>query len=285
MNIVASADIGELGQKEGTAVVYNWRWYYSIPGLSLWVVLIAAFIFIKANRNPQALLILVPLLILNLLWLAFKKVMGFGSADIEMLGMVFNSLVVSITVLWLFAHKLGNRNRFVTFLLALALMAVLGLVGAISYCGLTFSQQTGGEVIILAMLALAMLLGFVLTGWQCRNRYSGLRFVLYLALWTVAVCLASTLVFYPTVFIIQQVPVPISTVLLVALIAGLAFGAFLYVIVFPFMILALRSSFFRERFYACLRLKSMPTAIVQADTDLPGEQNPDPGTSENGGSV
>ncbi len=259
MKIIASADIGELGQKEGTAVVYNWRWYYSIPGLALWVVLIAAFIFIKANRNPQALLILAPLLILNLLWLAFKKVMVLGSADIEMFGMVFNSLVVSITVLWLFAHKLANRNRFVTFLLALALMAVLGLVGAISYCGLTFSQQTGGEVIILAMLALAMLLGFVLAGWQCRNRYSGLRFVLYLALWTVAACLASTLVFYPIVFIIQQVPVPISTVLLVALIVGLAFGAFLYVIVFPFMILALSSSFFRERFYACLRLKSMPT--------------------------
>ena len=109
--------------------------------------------------------------------------------------------------------------------------------------------------------------------------------MLDLALWTVAVCLASTLVFYPIVFIIQQVPVPISTVLLVALIAGLAFGAFLYVIVFPFMILALWSSFFRERFYACLRLKSMPPTTMRVDVDRPGEQNPDPNTSENGGSV
>ena len=279
MKIITSQDIGELGPNQGTAVVYDWKWYYSTSSLALWLALIAAFIFIKANRNLQALLILVPLLIVNLLWLAFKKVMVFGSADIEMFGMVFNSLVVGITVLWLFAHKFGNRNRFVTFLLALALMAVLGLVGAISYCGLTFSQQTGGEVIILAMLPLAVLLGFVLAGWQCRNRYSGLRFVLYLALWTVAVCLASTLVFYPIVFIIQQVPVPISTVLLVALIAGLAFGAFLYVIVFPFMILALWSSFFRERFYACLRLKSMPTTTEQADTDQPNEQSSGPGTS------
>jgi hypothetical protein len=150
-------------------------------------------------------------------------------------------------------------------------MAVLALVGAISYCGLTFSQQTGGEMIMLAMLALAMLLGFVLTGWQCRNRYSGLRFVLYLALWTVTACLASMLVFYPIVFIIQQVPVPISTVLLVTLITGLGFGAFLYVIVFPYMILALRSAFFRERFYACLRLKSMPPTTMQVDVDQPGE--------------
>ena len=279
MKIIPSQDIGELGPNQGTAVVYDWKWYYSTSSLSLWLVLIASFIFIKANRNPQALFILVPLLILNLLWLAFKKVMVFGSADIEMFGMLFNSLVVTITVLWLFAHKFGNRNRFLTFLRAFALMAVLGLVGAISYCGLTFSQQTGGAVIILAILALAMLLGFVLAGWQCRTRYSSLRFMLYLAFWTVTVCLASMLVFYPIVFIIQQVPVPISTVLLVALIAGLAFGAFLYVIVFPFMILALWSSFFRERFYACLRLKSMPTTTEQADTDQPIEQSSGPGTS------
>ena len=241
--------------------------------------MIAAFIFIKANRNPQALLILVPLLIVNLLWLAFKKAMGFRSAEAEMFGMVFNSLVVSITVLWLFAHKLGNRNRFVTFLRAFALMAVLGLVGAISYCGLTFSQQTGGAMIILAMLASAMLLGFVLAGWQCRNRYSGLRFVLYLAFWTVTACIVTALVISSTAFIIQQIPISISKVLPMVSVVGLVLGACLYVIVFPYMILALRSAFFRERFYACLRLKSMPTTAAQADADLPGEQNPNPKTS------
>ncbi|MBW7989904.1 MAG: hypothetical protein FVQ84_07805 [Planctomycetes bacterium] len=208
------------------------------------------------------------------------------SSAAQQFDMLFQSISISISVMWLIAHKLGNRNRFVTFLLTLALMAVLGLVGAISYCGLTFSQQTGGEVIILAMLALAMLLGFVLTGRQCRNRYSGLRFVLYLALWTIAVCLASTLVFYPIVFIIQQVPVPISTVLLVALISGLAFGTFLYVINLPFMILVFYSPFFRERFYACLRLKSMPTTTPQPNTSQPNEQqSPHPERPEDGGSV
>ena len=285
MKIVPSADIGDLGPKQGTAVVYNWKWYYSTPTLALWLVLVLAIVLVKANRNPHALLILVPLLIVNLLWLVFKKTLGFSSADAEMFGMVFNSLVVSITVLWLFAHKFGNRNRFVTFLLAFALMAVLILVGAISYYGLEFSQQAGGAVILLAILALAMLLGFVLAGWQCRNRYSGLRFVLYLAFWTVVTCLVIALVTYSTVFIIQQVPVPISTVLLVIPLVGLVLGACLYVIVFPYMILALRSAFFRERFYACLRLKSMPTTTGQADTDQPNEQKPNPGTFENSGSV
>lgn len=238
----------------------------------MWLALILVFVLPKSNRNPRALLIIAPLVVVNLLWLLFKKALGMSSSNAQQFDMLFQSISISIAVMWLIAHKLGNRNRFVTFLRALALMAVIGLVGAISYSGLNFSQSTVEAIIMLIISALAMLLGFVLTGRQCRIRYSGLRFVLYLALWTVAVCLASTLVFYPIVFIIQQVPVPISTVLLVALISGLAFGVFLYVIVFPFMILAIYSPFFRERFFTCLRLKSMPTTATPHNTNRPNEQ-------------
>ena len=103
--------------------------------------------------------------------------------------------------------------------------------------------------------------------------------MLYLALWTVTGCLVIALVIYSTVFIIQQTPVSISAVLLMVPIVSLIFGACLYVIVFPYMILALRSAFFRERFYACLRLKSMPTTAAQADAGLPGEQKPNLKTS------
>jgi hypothetical protein len=84
--------------------------------------------------------------------------------------------------------------------------------------------------------------------------------MLWLAVWTVAANLVSMMVFYSIIFVARRVSVPISTVLILALIAGSVLGAFLYVVVFPYMILALRSSFYRQRFYACLRLKSMPTA-------------------------
>ncbi|MEK7996264.1 MAG: hypothetical protein AAB403_20885, partial [Planctomycetota bacterium] len=56
--------------------------------------------------------------------------------------------------------------------------------------------------------------------------------------------------------------VPISTLLLVAGVFGLVLAACVYVINLPYMILALGSPFFRERFYACLRLKSMPSALI-----------------------
>jgi hypothetical protein len=258
LKIIASADIGELGPKDSDATVYEWKWYYSTPALMLWAVLLLAIVLVKANRNPHALLVLVPLLIVNWLWLILKKMLGFRSADAEMFNMLFYSLTVGIAILWLLAHKLGNRSRFVTFLLAFTIMAVVGLAGAISYGGLEFSQRTVSALILLAILVFAMLLGFVLAGWWCRKHYSGLRFMLYLALWTVSASLVGMLVIYSIVFIVQRVSISISEVLLIVPVVGAVLGAFLYVVVLPYMILALRSSFFRERFYACLRLKSMP---------------------------
>ena len=226
------------------------------------MLLLLAIVLVKANRNPHALLVLVPLLIVNLLWSIFKKAVGFPSAQVEMFNMLFYSLTVGIAILWLLAHKLGNRSRFVTFLLALTIMAVVGLAGAISYAGLELSQQTVSVLLLLAILVFAMLLGFVLTGWWCRKHYSGLRFMLYLALWTVSAALVGMLVVYSIVFSVQRFFVPISTVLLIVPVVGAAYGVFLYAVVLPYMILALRSSFFRKRFYACLRLKSMPIGPV-----------------------
>ena len=56
--------------------------------------------------------------------------------------------------------------------------------------------------------------------------------------------------FYAIAFMIEQVPVPISTILLVAAAVGSVLGVCLYVINLPYMILALSSSFFsREVLY------------------------------------
>lgn len=252
MKIVPSADIGDLGPQQGTSVTYDWKWYYGAPTLTLWLALIAAFVFIKANRNPQALLILVPLLIVNLLWLVFKKALHVGSTEAEMFGMVFHSLVVGITVLWLLGNSLGNRNPLVTFLLAFAIVAVLGLLGTVSYVGLEFSPETIGGPILLGMLALAMLLGFALTAWRCRKRCSPAHFMLWLAVCTLAVGAGGMLVFALIMgLIIGDLP-PLLRVLIVGLVCGL----YVYAIELPYMILAFYSSFFRERFYACLGLNS-----------------------------
>ena len=99
---------------------------------------------------------------------------------------------------------------------------------------------------MLGVVALAMLLGYVLAGWRCRKRYGPVRFMLWLAVWMVAACLACIIVFYIITFFIQKVPISITRILFMASIMGLILAIFLYVINLPYMILALRNSFFRE---------------------------------------
>jgi len=288
LKIVPSADIGELGPQEGAAIVHNWKWHYGMPALALWVVLVLAIVLVKANRNPRALLILVPLLIINLLWSILEKARPFPSSTMAVFDQVFVSLTVGIAVLWLLCHKLGNRNRFIISLLAFVIMAVIGLIGAVSYGITEFSEEMAAIMVIFATLLVTMLLGFVLSGWCCRKCYSGLRFMLWLAVWTVAVSIAVLLGYVGIGIVITSISggyMPPYWILLTVFGVGLVLGLCVYVINLPYMILALRSSFFRERFYACLRLKSMRTTAVQADADQLGEQSQAPAIPENSDSA
>ena len=290
LKFVSSGDIGDLGPNQGAEVIYKWRWYHNVPSLALWFVLAAALILIKANRTPRILLIIVPLLIVNILWFLLTQMMDFNSSgDVEMFNMMFNSLVAGITFLWLFAPKLGRFNPWIAFFLAFALITMFFLLGIVSYLGFGFSQEAMVTLVMLTVLALAMLLGFVLAGWRCRKRYGPVRFLLWLAVWMVAACLACTLVFYAIVCFflcfVQKAPIPISTILFVASAVGLIFAVCVYVINLPYMILALRSSFFRERFHACLRLKPIPEAPQQTDTGRLNGQNSGTEIAEKGDSA
>ncbi len=274
LRIVASQDIGELGPKEGKAVAYNWKWYYNILPLSLFFTLILLLVFVRANRTPRAWLIFVPLLIVNLLWSIFLKVLGTGSVQTSVFSVLFHSYTVGIASLWLLGHKIANRRRFITFLLTLVIMAVTGLIGIVSYGMTDFSDEGLAILMCLGVLAFTMLLGFVLAGWMCRNRYSNLRFMLWLALWCEVVCLTSMLVFYSIMQAIYRFSISLSEILFEVFPAGLIFGLCAYVIVLPYMILAFRSSFYRQRFYGCFHLPAM--AAVNADeskTDSPKQNN------------
>ncbi len=71
----------------------------------------------------------------------------------------------------------------------------------------------------------------------------------------------------------SSLPGTLMSVFLQLFIAGLALGGSLYVIVLPFMILVMRSCFFRERFYACLRLKSMTSDDLVTGTEPESQQD------------
>jgi hypothetical protein len=239
-----------------------------VSGWVLWAVLVLTFVLVKANRSRRALLILIPLLILSLLWLGFKKVMAIPTSAEVIFDPTIYSLIVSIAVVFLLGHKFGGRNRFVTFLLTLGVMAAVLTISFISNFGTEFFRESLAVVIIFALLALPMLLGVVLTGWRCRKRYSSLRFMLWLAVWVLVVSATFMLTYLGIMVISSGIGISSGQLTIMFLTYSLVISVFSYVILLPYMILAFRSGFFRERLYALLHLESMSgSAEAEADSN------------------
>lgn len=253
--ISSSEDIGSLGIKKGTATIYPWKWYYSAPALGSWIVLALVILLVRDNRDPRVLLIFIPIFLIRLLWSLFLPILGVPSSVLVVFGMLVDALVAGIAVLWLLAYKLGNRNRFVSFLLALIVLVAATIVAIMSYQA--WLSGVDFEILVVQALGIVtMLLVFVLAGWRCRKRYGPWRFMLWLALWTMVISLVGMSTFFlisvrPSgIELIQQIPE--------VLVAGLIFAVCIYMLNLPFMILAFVTPFFRERFYAYFHLKSMP---------------------------
>jgi hypothetical protein len=232
----------------------------------LWLVLFLVLLIFKSNRRPQAWLILIPLLAVNLLWSVFERIIPWPSEMLMVLEQVLVSLSVALAVLWLLGDKIGNRNRFLTFLAALFIMTVIGLVGIFSYSGVSFGWLTLYSAIFLALTIAVTLLAFVLSSLCCRKRFGPVRFMLWLAAWSLVISLfvISLLMLIPILLSGGQIT-PWYWIIYV-LVTSLIFSAGVYLVLLPYMVVALRVPIFRDRLYSCLRLRSMHLSSEPAKT-------------------
>lgn len=249
-----------MGIKEGTATLYSWKWYHSVPALALWIILALAIVLVRDNCDPRILLIFIPIFLVRLLWSLFQPILGAPSDVLAVFRVLIDALAIGMAVLWLLAYKLGNRNRFVSFLLALVVLVAVTVVAVVSHQA--WSSRAGLELVVVQSLGIAtMLLVFVLAGWHCRKRYGPWRFMLWLALWTAVISIVVFLIFFLITLIAEGPSDPMEELvrqLPHVLLVGLIFAFCIYVMNLPFMILAFTTLFFRERFYAYFHLKSMP---------------------------
>jgi hypothetical protein len=262
LKIVPSANLGNLGQQQGEVTSFDWKWYYSVPGLAIWLALIPAFVIPRANRNIRVLLILVPLAIVNLLWLIFMKFAGMNSTDAQEFSIIFNSMAVSVTVLWLIASLFANFRGAIRFLLSFATIVVVAGLSTLSY-STEISKETAIFLNLFLFLALTMLVAVTLSRRFCGGKYRPVRFMLWLAIWMLLVSVIATFGFIIIGSIIMSARLEFSAAMLMFTLAGLIFGLCLYMLNLPFMILGLVSCFFRERFCACIGLKPMPGVLKQ----------------------
>jgi hypothetical protein len=113
----------------------------------------------------------------------------------------------------------------------------------------------------------------------CGGEYRPVRFLLWLALWTLLCSLVAALGFLIVASIIFSSGPGSYEAILTFVLAGSIFGLFLYGLNLPFMILGFAHPFFRERCCVCLRLKSIPSTVESDDASgrLDNRQGPPQG--------
>ena len=269
MKIVVRQDIGSLGANESEPVIYHWPWYRSVFDYLLWLLLPFVIAIPAANRNRSALSILIPLFAVSAILLLIGRIFAGPSAA------AFSELIpipMVLAVLMLLAHKIQNKNRLITFLLALLISTFVLIIGSGAFDSLQFLIMAFVGCPILSLLVLTPL---VLAGWFCRVRYTPARLMLFLAAAVLILNTAVSLIYFIIVACaIGGFGVSWLWMIFVLLIFILVFSAFLYVILSSYLILAFRSAFYRQRFYACFRLPGMETEQLTPEPEVEPEQAP-----------
>ena len=247
----------------------------SLTGLALWVILLLVLVLVKANRTPRAWLVLLPLGAVFIVWSMVKGLLSVPSEVSAVFDQLLATLTIGFSVLLLSGHKIGNRNRAATFFLALLIMALLSVAGGISFGG-SFSLEVVIYVILSFVMAVMILLAFVFAGLSCRKKFSCPRFTVWLGVWTVVQIEVVMLVYYLIAMIAMSTkggyfPMGKLMFLLTFLLSGLVMGGILFAILLPFMILVAKSEFFRDRLFACMRLRSMTPVAELAEDEVESE--------------
>jgi hypothetical protein len=247
-----------LGPKDGTPVSYSWHWYYHFPQAGLWLIVVS-LLFLGANRKLQAWLILAPLVGINVV-LYFVKIL-FSSLSIEpfssiseLLFSVLGSLALGFAALWILSFALGNRNRFLSLVLAAIIMAAVAILGTLLSGSFVFAFQAVPNLFLYGVSALAALLGLALAGAVSRRRFSARSFMMRLPLWTILVGIVEAFVYIGVILALVGRAAYVQGIFSGALIAGVVVGALSYLILLPFMALTFSSKFYRNRFNAVFRL-------------------------------
>ncbi|MBN1588283.1 MAG: hypothetical protein JW888_02085 [Pirellulales bacterium] len=247
---MAIHDIGKLGPKRGTPTWVEWRWYFGLPSIPLWVVLGLLLILPPHNHRWQAWLILiVPLPVAVLGWLL--SLLTGPSSNLEISVGFFTSIGIAWASVWLLAPWIRAKNRSWRALLCWVVMCVLGAVGYLGCYGFSFSGDTTGMWAVFWMVATVPLVaGMTLSGYSCRQTGELPAFMLWLALWMPVVSLAGVFLFTIVMAVIREEP----TFILAGFGAGMVIAAFvsvcLYALNLPAMLLARCSPLYGERFHS-----------------------------------
>jgi hypothetical protein len=256
LRIVASQDIGQLGPKDGSPVLFHWRWYYHFPTAPLWALIVLLLIAPKANRHRQAWLILIPLALVLLVWHMPTVLLGMSDGSAEILGCLIVSFAMAWAAVWLLGHRLGSRRRTTTFFLILAVMLAVGVLSIFCLGDMDDpSMPLVAYATYLGFAVVCFLVAMMLSSRFCRKRFSPRRFGLWLLVWLGALCVGLALLVYLVANTMARQPVGgfLEGLIVIPMMAAILAGI-VYLVNLPFLILSLKNPFYRRRLEAMFRV-------------------------------
>ncbi len=210
-----------------------------------------AFVGLKENRTAKAALLLIPIAVLGLVYSAIKKMIGIDSGGGVQLNFMFTVLVLGFSMIWLLAERIGNRNRFVTFLLAISIY--LGFLG-VNLLGGGFGDDTVQIAGLAAISIVALLPAFFLAGVAAGTPFNRRRFLIWLPIALYSLLLISFAIVMGVSSRIDNYP--LSSMVVEAIVASFFTGVVYCVSLVPFVVLLLNSPFWRKRFDAVLGVQA-----------------------------
>jgi len=251
LQVVVSAELGEFGPTDGEPVTYRFHPLYHAQGIIPWLLLLLAFVALKENRKPQAAWILAPIALLATVYLAVMNILPMDSGGTAQLNVMFTIMVLGFSMVWLLAERIGNRNRFVTFLLAA--LIYFGFLG-VTLLGAGFGKSIIAIAALAAVSIPAILFAFIIASPHCTKPFHAARFVICVgvALFVVLLIIFSIIlfIFYPA----QDRP--IKDLMSELLIASFFSSLIYYAVLLPFLILLLAHPFWRKRFETVLGIQT-----------------------------
>lgn len=191
LKLVASADLGELGQREGPAELVRWNPLWSLIGWSPWAVLLGLAL-LPANRTSK-------LAYIVLVLAAELALLAVVPEQYDFMHTALQTLALSMAAIWLVAPVLVNRSRWLAFptlsFLVVLVSVLQGLVYGNPLAGWLVMQLSAHLAIILGTtLGLVLTCGLSLSAVCCRKRTSLPRLGTWLVIWLLVSSAVITLI-------------------------------------------------------------------------------------------
>jgi hypothetical protein len=285
LKIIPYENLGELGRREGPPALVEWKWYYHLLSFAFWALVFLPPLVIKENRRWQAWTIFIPLLAVVVACHMLANLFSFPPSAAQNFGTLVGSLACAWAVVWLWADWFSPRHWVLAGLFALFVMLATGLLWFVGDYGIPDSQTLAhlddyhtviALMVYMAVTSFSLLLSMALTGRFRRKAYLSASFMAWLLFWTVvSLGLGPLLLMVGVSLLLRDSHLILGIVVAVPLIGSIG-GCMLYLFNVPFMLLAYRNPFYRQRFCRVFGLEmARPAAIVAALVEVEPEQAAD----------